>query len=228
MTSKTFKKDDFNSLTSKEKGLVSQCYKKKLIITEMSRQRTILTGHYLRAALMLPQEEATEMIWDYVRDCGDCVWEGNSEYLNITSTIKTFWDITENKKALGHFKHDGVFIKIAKKGEAPIFYDGAFPVYRNEFDLDWSQMVEGILDFIPRTEEEKEEFKGTKAGRLEIIRKLEDDIKHSKQLMLDAEVKMEAQYEKYQLSQSSTDFSILTRMTTKYNKLKTDFENHFK
>jgi len=161
-------KTDFNSLSSKEKGLVSQCYKKKLMIIQLCDEKAQLTDHYLRMALMLPQDDATEMIWDYVKDFNGCFWEGNSKLLNIKSIMKNTLDESDGKTKMAHFKHDGEFICFAEQhsaGDKPIFYIGDFPVTRAEFNLDWSELVEGKLGFLPKTEAERNEYKATAATK---------------------------------------------------------------
>lgn len=159
-------KTDFNSLSSKEKGLVSQCYKKKQIIIRMGEQQALLMEHYLRIALMLPQDDATEMIWDYASDNGACVWYGESKLLNKKSIMKEKYDESDDITKMAHFKQDGEFICFAeqhKAGDKPIFYQGYFAVSREEFNLDWSEIVEGVLAFIPKTEAERNEYKATAA-----------------------------------------------------------------
>lgn len=154
-------KTDFNSLSSKEKGLVSLAYRKNLKIEELKAGQGELLAHFFSMALTLPKDNATERIWDYASTTTQ-YWSGDSTLLNLKTRIADYTD-TKGNTFLAHYTQNGKYIKRAKEDDFPEYYNGYFIVSRELFNLDWSKIEELTFGFTPKTEAERNEYKATMA-----------------------------------------------------------------
>lgn len=153
--------NDFNSLSSKEKGLVSLAYRKNLKIEELKAGQGELLAHFFAMALTLPKDNATERIWDYASTTTH-YWSGDSTLLNLKTKIANYTD-TKGNTFLAHYTQNGKYIKRAKEDDFPEYYNGYFIVSRESFNLDWSKIEKLTFGFTPKTEAERNEYKATMA-----------------------------------------------------------------
>jgi hypothetical protein len=152
---------DFNTLSSKEKGLVSLAYRKNIKIRTLEAGNGELLAHFLNMALLLPKDIATERIWDYISTTSQ-YWHGDSTLLDIKTTIG---DYTNQKGVVSkaHYTINGQYFKAAKKDDTPEYYTGNFAVSRDQFNLDWTKIEKLVLGFTPKTLAERNEYKATAA-----------------------------------------------------------------